>query len=157
MMGLRPETLRLCAEAAEDYAVVAACLQDALMPLREMAYLPHESRFVAVFDRFMWEHCGGDGCVGRPPFVIQSALRLEQVRAVRVRDIDQADKRQVLELLTLAPTQDDTLHLTFAGGGVIEISGESPLCLLEDIGEPEPTPLAPEHNGDPTAGKKGGL
>ncbi|MEE1544698.1 MAG: DUF2948 family protein, partial [Alphaproteobacteria bacterium] len=67
------------------------------------------------------------------------------------------DKRQVLELLTLASTQDGTLHLTFAGGGVIEISGEPPFCLLEDIGEPEPTPLVPEHDGDPTAGKKGGL
>jgi hypothetical protein len=156
MMGLRPETLRLRAEAAEDYAVVAACLQDALMPLREMAYVPGESRFVAVFDRFMWEHCGGEGCVGRPPFVIQSALRLEHVRAVRLRDIDQADKRQVLELLTLAPADGGAVHLTFAGGGVIEISGEAPVCLLEDIGEPEPTPLAPAHVGSPAALEEGG-
>ena len=45
MRGLRPPTLRLRAEAEADYAIVAACLQDALMPMSEMTFLPGEKRF----------------------------------------------------------------------------------------------------------------
>ena len=49
------DKLRLKAGDAEDLAVIAACLQDARIPLREMAYLPGEKRFVAVFVRFRRE------------------------------------------------------------------------------------------------------
>ncbi len=53
MRPLKPEPLRLRAEAAADYDVISACLQDALMPLSEMAYLAEEKRFVAVF-KWWW-------------------------------------------------------------------------------------------------------
>ena len=43
------DCLRLKAVDAEDLSVIAACLQDALIPLREMVYLPDEHRFLAAF------------------------------------------------------------------------------------------------------------
>ena len=47
--------LKLRAEDAEDLAVISAILQDALVPVGEMAYLPEEQRFVLVANRFRWE------------------------------------------------------------------------------------------------------
>ena len=47
--------LKVIARDAEDLAVVAACLQDALIPLNEMRYLPQERRFIMVANRFRWE------------------------------------------------------------------------------------------------------
>ena len=38
-----------------DLSVIAACLQDALIPLSEMVYLAGEGRFVAAFTRFRRE------------------------------------------------------------------------------------------------------
>ncbi len=156
MRGLRPPTLRLRAEAEADYAIVAACLQDALMPMSEMTFLPGEKRFVAVFDRFMWEHCGPEGCEGQPPFLVQSALRIEGVAGVRQSGIDQADKRALLELLTLTLDDDGALLLTFAGGGAIRLAGKGMVCLLEDLGEPRPTGLAPRHDKQPASGAESG-
>ena len=49
------ERLRLRAVDAVDLSVIAACLQDALIPLAEMAYLADERRFMAAFTRFQRE------------------------------------------------------------------------------------------------------
>ena len=48
-------SLKIIARDAEDLAVVSACLQDALIPLNEMRYLPQERRFIMVANRFRWE------------------------------------------------------------------------------------------------------
>ena len=47
--------LKLRAHDAEDLAALAACLQDALVPLADVVYLKAEKRFVMVANRFMWE------------------------------------------------------------------------------------------------------
>ncbi len=49
------ETIKLRAEDTEDLAVIAACLQDAIACLAEMAYEPNERRFAFVVERFRWE------------------------------------------------------------------------------------------------------
>ena len=47
--------LKLRAEDGEDIAVLSAVLQDALVAVGEMAWLPDEHRFVLVANRFRWE------------------------------------------------------------------------------------------------------
>ena len=150
MKPLKPQTLRLRAETAADYDVIAACLQDALMPLSEMAYLPDEKRFVAVFDRFMWEHCAPT-TNRRPPFTVQTALRVEGVTATRLRNIDQSKPEVLLELLTIVP-EPGALSLMFAGGGAIRLEGEALVCVVEDLSEPNPAPLTPSHDDQPERG-----
>ena len=53
--------LKIIARDAEDLAVVSACLQDALIPLNEMRYLPQERRFIMVANRFPWERAAQAG------------------------------------------------------------------------------------------------
>jgi hypothetical protein len=47
--------LKLRAYDREDFAVVSAVLQDALVPVIDMAWLAEEQRFALVANRFRWE------------------------------------------------------------------------------------------------------
>src|SRR5947209_3586277 len=56
---IRPGTgLRLRGEDAEDLAVISACLQDALVAVRDLAFDRDAGTFIFVANRFRWE--GGD-------------------------------------------------------------------------------------------------
>ena len=46
--------LKLLAFDADDLAVISANLQDALLRVGDLAWLPAEQRFVAVSNRFDW-------------------------------------------------------------------------------------------------------
>ncbi len=47
--------LRLAARDPDDLAVIAGCLQDAIVPVADIAFVPEEQRFVMVANRFRWE------------------------------------------------------------------------------------------------------
>ena len=144
--------LRLRAAAPADYDLLAACVQDALMPVSEMAWLRRARRFVAVFDRFSWESAWGRGAAAggrtpapRPRFVVQSAIRFEGVGAARARALDLRPGGAPLELLTLSPGRR-SVSLLFAGGGAIRLEGEGIEAWLEDIGPPRPATASPRHD-----------
>ena len=60
--------LKLLARGREDLEIIAACLQDALVPLADVLYQKREKRFVMVANRFRWELLGpGDEAAGAPP------------------------------------------------------------------------------------------
>ena len=154
-------TLRLLATDAEDFRVVAACLQDALVPVGDIAFEEDRKEFVLVANRFRWEAMPceeeselGDGdCFER----IHSGLRFENVTAVKSRGLDALDAAQLLELLDIEAEatagQYAAFTLIFAGDVAIRVEIAAPLCFLEDIGEPWPTKWRPKHPleapGDP--------
>lgn len=55
-----PAPLKLRAHDAADMDVIAACVQDALVPLRDIRWMKREKRFVMVLNRFLWERAGKD-------------------------------------------------------------------------------------------------
>ena len=52
-VGDRP--LRVRVEDAEDLAIAASLLQDALLPVREMTFERQDDRFAMVVHRYKWE------------------------------------------------------------------------------------------------------
>lgn len=144
------ERLRLRAVDAEDLAVIAACLQDALIPLNEMAYAAQEERFMAAFTRFCRE-CLDDPqrCDGEGLMQCQSVLTVEQVEAVKYRGLDPRLGRVRLELLTIVAERpaDGTHRITllFAGDIAIQLQARSLSARLEDFGERWPASCAPLH------------
>jgi len=48
-------TFKLRAEDADDLAVISACLQDALVAVRDLAFVPQDHSFLMVANRFRWE------------------------------------------------------------------------------------------------------
>ena len=97
--------LKIIARDAEDLAVVSACLQDALIPLNEMRYLPQERRFILVANRFRWERANEGAAAPQTPAVdatfdsdedfgelqrVNTGICIDRVLAVRSRGIDQS-------------------------------------------------------------------
>jgi len=139
-----PVRLRAC--DGEDLRVIAALLQDALVELGEMAFLSKEARFAAVFDRFMWE-----GVKKAPDLkTVKCGLCFEGVNRVKVCGIDQENRKQVLELLTIVleegrSEEECAIHLLFAGGGIVRLEAANVDCRVKDLGAPRPAPVRPRH------------
>lgn len=141
--------LRLRAEDAEDLSVLAACLQDSLLPLADMAYLADEGRFVFVAGRFKWE-TASDGKRKGPFERVHCGVAFDGVRGVAFRGVDRGDRDRMHEILTIAdagPAADGRryLELVLAGGGTIRLEVERILCHLEDLDESWPTVWRPRH------------
>jgi hypothetical protein len=136
------DPLKLRAEDEEDLAVISAILQDALVAVGEMAWLPEEERFVLVANRFRWEPpLSGP----RQNFERRWAgLRLDGVRAVRRRGFHPRDSERLLVLLAIR-AEPGVIYLDFAGGSSIRLEVERILCHLDDFGEPWPTRWRPRH------------
>ncbi len=164
--------MKLRARDSEDLQVIAAVLQDAILPVKEMAYLPAERRFVLLFNRFKWERLPKEGPAaaleavqrreaeqddedvafaeegGGPVFErVHSALTFDGVQAARLRGIDRKDKARLLELLTIEAKAGEIV-LLFAEEAAIRLQAKKVRVHLEDMGEPWPTPNLPNHGED---------
>ena len=164
--------LRLCARDGEDLAVVAACLQDARIPLREMCFSAPGRRFMAAFTRFQRERLAGDDPADAAAGLTQSrsALVFQRVTAVRQRGLDRLDGDAELELLTIVaeagggdggPTVAGTagmaaVTLVFAGEAAIRLQVEAIDCCLEDFGEPWQSQVTPCDHFGPAIGERQG-
>jgi hypothetical protein len=135
------QALKLRGEDEEDLAVISAVLQDALVAVGEMAFLPAEGRFVLVANRFRWEPSpGGDQRLERR----LAGLRLDGVRSVQRRGFMPSDTERLLVLLAIR-AEAGLLYLDFAGGSSIRLEVDRILCFLDDLGEPWPTRWRPKH------------
>lgn len=126
------DLLRLVALDPEDLAVVSAHLQDALLRVDDMIYLPKEHRFALQVRRFDWE------AQSDTPQRRLTCMHFEHVTGVRVRGIDQAKKDAVLNLLAISFEERDapsgTATLIFADGGAIQIDLECIEMQMKDLG-----------------------
>ncbi len=135
--------VRLRAGSLEDLSVIASLVQDAIVPLGDIAFIKEDNSFVMVLNRFRWEDEGKADLRER----VHAGLRFDTVQRVRYRNIDTRDRSQFLSLLTL--TYDDgVVSLHFAGGGAIRLEVEKLAGALEDLGEPWPTTRVPRHDPD---------
>lgn len=143
------ERLRLRAVDADDLSVIAACLQDALIPLAEMAYLAEQRRFMAAFTRFRRE-CLADPACCDGLTQCQSVLTFEQVEAVKHSGLDERFGGIRLELLTMLaePGEDGLTYVTmvFAGDAAIQLRVRALAATLEDFGEPWAATVTPVHD-----------
>lgn len=132
--------LRLRAEDAEDLDVVAACLEDALACVGEMAFVPDEARFAAVMVRRVWEDAlQQDRKPPLPPDDVKTGLHFEHVSAVKTRGMDQTDRHAVFKLLTILcepAKKPTTVKLLFVHGGEIRLEIEKLFCCVQDLEPP---------------------
>jgi hypothetical protein len=136
------DPLKLRGEDEEDLAVISAVLQDALVAVSEMAWLPEEKRFALVANRFLWEPPAGGP---RRNFERRlSGLRFDGVGAVQRRGFHPREGDRLLVLLAIR-AEDGAIRLDFAGGSSIRLEVERILCHLDDLGEPWPTRWRPRH------------
>ncbi len=133
-----PVPLKLRAEDDEDIAVISAVLQDALVAVGDIAYLPDEHCFALIASRFRGE------AKGHTLERIRAALRFDDVTAVWRQNFGRRDPDRILVLLAIT-LEDKALRLDFAGGAGIRLEVGRILCHLEDLGEPWPSRRRPRH------------
>lgn len=149
--------LKLIALDTEDLGIISAHLQDAVLRVGDMAYLPKERRFAALVNRFDWTGSAQAGTrhAEAPPQRRRTAIRFERVNSALVNGISLKDARAALALLSItfertggpeAPEGDVTL--TFSGGGAIRLNVECVEAELKDLGAVWATKSTPEHPED---------
>lgn len=147
-----PDLLRLAAIDEEDLAVISAHVQDAVLKVGDMVYLPKEHRFAVAMNRFTWEKEDG---TRRDHERHRAALTLDRVEGVRTNGIDRSRPDAVLELLAVSFTATDLpaghVTLIFAGGAAVNIDVEVIEARLADLGTAWSTKAKPHH--DDSAGE----
>jgi hypothetical protein len=144
--------LRLRAEDADDLAIISACLQDALVPVRDLAYDAEARSFILVANRFRWE-----ASAPKPPDAsgferILCGVVFDEVDGVAYRGFHRNKEDRILSLLTIQSVAgqsfDGAIHLEFATGATIRLSVAALNCRAHDFGEPWPTVWQPGHELD---------
>lgn len=126
------EPLRLVALDQEDLAVLSAHLQDAVIRIADLAYLPAERRFALCARRFDWEAPSNE------PRRRLTGLHFNRVDSARTREIDRSNPDGIMSLLaitfqeTSAPS--GTLTLLFSEGGAIQLDVECIEAQMKDLG-----------------------
>jgi hypothetical protein len=158
------DRLKLRARDAADMDVIAALLQDALVPVADLAYLRRERRFVLVVNRFMWERAPDEReapAAGRMPdprdddarfedagagaryWRTHTGLTFERVKAAASRNLPRG-RDAILNLLTVS-SEARRIVFHFSGGAQLRLEVGEIRCHMEDLGEPWPTAARPAH------------
>jgi hypothetical protein len=139
--------LKLRAEDVEDLSVISACLQDALVAVRDLAYAPEERSFLLVANRFRWEN-GLGPAPGEAPFErILCGIAFSEVGAASYSGFRRSEDGRILSLLAIR-FEEGAVHLEFSGGAAIRLEVARILCHASDLGDPWPTPWQPRHDLD---------
>lgn len=147
------QPLKLLALDAEDLQVMSAHLQDAVLRVADIAYIPSEKRFAMVANRFDWEGAGDGKAAHKKGFQRRrSAMRFDRVLGAQLLGIKPKAKNSVLELLAIQFEELDKpegyITLVFAGGGAIRLHVECIEAEMKDLGPVWKTKSKPEHEDD---------
>jgi hypothetical protein len=136
--------LKLWALDEYDLAVIAAHLQDAILRVGDMAYLPQTKRFAFVAARFDWlaaEEGRRERC--------HVGLHFERVLKAASTGFDRAKPETMLNLLDIAFTQKDgpsgIVVLTFSGGAAVRLEVECLEAEMHDLECRWQAKACPEH------------
>jgi Protein of unknown function (DUF2948) len=153
--------LKLIALDAEDLGVVSAHLQDAVLRVADMTFLPKDKRFAALANRFDWGRALNAGDKPSKPGKGTSlerrrtGLRFERVISAKISGFDLKDARATLALLAInfvpsnaTDSPDGDVTLTFSGGAAIRLSVECLECEMKDLGAAWSTKRSPAHPDD---------
>ena len=143
-MDEQDKHLKLRAVDVEDLTVLAACLQDAILPLSDIAYLAEERRFVLVANRFRWEQPGDKKRFER----INCGVTFNNVRSAKLKRIDRRERGLLLDLLTIAAEEIEggyAVSLLCADDRTIRLELDRIDVTAEDYGLSWPTGAKPGH------------
>jgi hypothetical protein len=152
--------LKLIALDEEDLAVVSSHLQDAVMRVGDMAYLPSRKRFAAVLNRFDWEKTQDAGSK-KDYRRRRAALRFDRVFGAKMKNVKPGASERILSLLAVRFEPKEApggfVTLTFSGDASIRLQVECIEAELRDLGPEWRTRSKPEHPGDePATGSEPG-
>jgi Protein of unknown function (DUF2948) len=134
--------LHLTALDADDLPALSAQMQDAVLKVGDMVYLPKRKTFACVANRFAWD--------ALPQKTRRrSGLRINHVLAARRLHPLPVNASTILSLLSMDFVPRDelsgTLTLHFSGGHAVAFDVEDVDVQLDDLGPVWGTQIEPSH------------
>jgi len=155
MLKPRDPVLKLRAEDQDDLGVFSAHLQDAILRVGDIIYLPKTRRLALTLNRFCWE-CPVEKLDGREVYRrVMCGLHFEGVLSVQAKAIDRGNPEGLLYLLAVkfeSGPKGGTIALELAGGASIRAEVEAIEAGLSDLSAGWLTESKPRH--DELAGGK---
>ena len=99
--------MNLNAIDTDELKIIATILQDGLVEVSEVKYLPSIRSFIIMITRFMWE----EKIINKENKRVKAVLVFEDVLSGFSKNIDQMNKSNTLELMTFNyfPTKTKTI------------------------------------------------
>jgi hypothetical protein len=147
-----PDLPRLIAFDADDLAVIAANLQDALVRVGEMAFLPQSKQFAMVAARFDWVRAAAKKS-GRPYCErCRTGLHFGRVLKVSCRGFHCRDEALVLNLLDIGFKETEPpagfVEFIFSANRALRLEVECLEAEIRDLGFRWQARSAPHHPFD---------
>ena len=128
--------MNLNAIDTDELKIIATILQDGLVEVSEVKYLPSIRSFIIMITRFMWE----EKIINKENKRVKAVLVFEDVLSVFSKNIDQMNKSNTLELMTFnyfpTKTKNIEIQLLFKNDAIIKLEPEIIKCKLQDQGKP---------------------
>ena len=141
--------LKLIALDDQDLSIVSAHVQDAVMKVSDLEYLPAAKRFVLTMNRFVWE--AKSGLFRQHNERRQAVLHFDRVLGAKTSGIPRDKPAEVLSLLAISfiaiSKPAGIVELVFSGGGTIMLDVECVEARLADIGGSWEATSRPVHRG----------
>jgi hypothetical protein len=137
----KPRSFRVRVTDQDDLTTAAAYLQDAVVPVGDLAFLAEESRFAMVVNRFRWELPAADNDR------VHTAVVFDGVTAARFKGMSRNDPHHLLNLLTIVAGEGH-IDLIFSDAAAVRLSAEQIDGVIEDVGDSWPTIFRPQHRID---------
>ena len=141
--------LKLIALDDKDLSIVSAHVQDAVMKVSDLEYLPAAKRFVLTMNRFVWE--AKSGLFRQHNERRQSVLHFDRVLGAKTSGIQRDKPAEVLSLLAISfvaiSKPAGIVELVFSGGGAVMLDVECVEARLADIGGSWEATSRPVHRG----------
>jgi hypothetical protein len=138
------DDLKLLALDKEDLEVLSAHLQDAVLKVGDMAFLPAQQRFALVANRFDWDSAESGHNRRR-----RTGMHFERVLRVRRQNMRTDAPDAVLNLLAVTFEETEApsgvVTLVFSGGAAVQLEVECLECQLRDLGPVWETASRPVH------------
>ena len=128
--------LKLIALDDQDLSIVSAHVQDAVLKVSDLEFLPAAKRFLLTMNRFVWE--AKSGLFRQHNERRQAVLHFDRVLGAKTSGIDRDKPAEILSLLAVSFIEISKpagiVELIFAGGGAIMLDVECIEARLADIG-----------------------
>lgn len=141
------DALKLIALDEQDLGIISACVQDAVMKVGDLEFLPAAKRFVMPMNRFAWEK--KSSFFRRHNERRQSVLHFDRVLGAKLSGISRDKPDEVLSLLAISfvPLSGPAgiVELIFAGDGAVMLEVECIEARLADLGSAWEAASRPAH------------
>ncbi|RWO74387.1 MAG: DUF2948 family protein [Mesorhizobium sp.] len=128
--------LKLIALDDQDLSIVSAHVQDAVLKVSDLEFLPAAKRFLLTMNRFVWE--AKSGLFRQHNERRQAVLHFDRVLGAKTSGIDRDKPAEILSLLAISFIEISKpagiVELIFSGGGAIMLDVECIEARLADIG-----------------------